>query len=374
MSTLPNAFKEARWHIGAAEPTVFCNARDIYQDGTIPMARDAQNGLWALSGHTHMGHIGMFHGTCLADLTEAWPIRTEFCTGGAPGAFDGVRYPEGILPRGSIWPFGLYICPGTNRFFCFFHNETGWNGQGTGYVINGKGDGEPDFRHIGLMHSDDCGRTWAFDRWVLTSREVCFSRRYNPDGVPVLGQPEGITCLGCGDFSLFDDPFSDYLYLFYDLLNYDPDADRWVDCHAYVARTRKRTDGVMGDFVKYCDGAFCEAGNLGDESPIAAAAWHPRVVYSDVLGCYVLSSCYADGSVPDNKLVEDRMELRTSTDLLHWSSPLSLPYQNGWFGNHYTALVPEDTGSPCRIAGRAFSLLACHNGTDVLRYAAEFEL
>lgn len=369
-----NELEKACWKIGPARPTPFVNSAGVYQDGTVPFARDAAGVLWAVSGHTHMGHIGVFRGTCLDDMAEAWPLKTLFATGAAGEAFDGVRYPDGILPRGSIWPFGLYICPSTNRFFCFFHNETGWNGRGTGYVINGRGDGEPDFRHIGLMHSDDCGRTWAFDRWVLTADRVCFSERFNPDGVPVLGQPDGHTCLGCGDFSLFDDPFSDWLYLFYDLLYYDPAADHWVRCDAYAARTRRRTDGTMGDFVKYYEGSFSEPGNLGRETPVAPAAWHPRVVYSDTAGCYVMSSSYADGSVPGNLLVEDRMQLSTSHDLVHWSRPVSVPAGDGWFGNHYVALVPDGTGSPCRLPQNTFSLLACHNGTDVLRYAAELSI
>lgn len=69
-------------------------------------------------------------------------------TGAAGKAFWNVLYPEGILPRGSIWPFGLYICPVTGRFFCFFHNETGWNCKGTGYVAEGPGDGEGKNRRM----------------------------------------------------------------------------------------------------------------------------------------------------------------------------------------------------------------------------------
>ena len=156
--------------IGERLRSPFLNENNIYQDGTTPMYRDIDGTLWAMSGHSHMGHIGMFSGKNLDDLTERWPISTNFCVGHAEYAFSGIRYPEGILPRGSIWPFGLYICPNTHRFFCWFHNETGWNGKGTAY-------------------------------------------------------------------------------------------------DAYVARCRKREDGVMGDFVKYYDGAFCEAGNLAERAP-----------------------------------------------------------------------------------------------------------
>lgn len=62
----------------------------------------------------------MFRGTTLDDLQEVYLIELNFCVGHADYAFSGVRYPEGVKPRGSIWPFGLYICPNTHRFFCFF--------------------------------------------------------------------------------------------------------------------------------------------------------------------------------------------------------------------------------------------------------------
>lgn len=59
--------------VGEHRKTVFQNQIDIYQDGTTPMYRDVDGRLWAMSGHSHMGHIGMFCGTCLDDLQEVWP-------------------------------------------------------------------------------------------------------------------------------------------------------------------------------------------------------------------------------------------------------------------------------------------------------------
>ncbi len=349
--------------------TPYMNKYDIYQDGTLPFARDKKGNLWTISGHSNMGHIGMFKGTCLDDMKEVYPFETDFKIAKAGEAFNCVKYPEDVLPRGSIWPFGLYICPNTNRFFCFFHNETGWNGQGTGYVVNGVGDGEPDFRHIGLMHSDDEGRTWSFDRWVITSEAVCFSEKYNPDKTPVLGQKAGDVCLGAGDFSIFDNPHDEYIYLFYNLCKHNSETGVWADCGMYVARTRKRTDGVMGDFVKYYDGAFCEAGNLGKETEIVAKAWHGRVVYSETLKIYVMSSARADNPV---MLVDDYLELRTSDDLLHWSEPILVEREGKIFGNHYQTIMPENVGMP-QVIGDEFSILTCHNGTDVLRYRAKIE-
>ena len=91
--------------------TVFVNDNDIYQDGIIPFARDKDNNLWGIAGHTHAGHIGMFKGTCLDDIKEVYPIKTNFKTGHKDTAFSCIKYPDYVTSRGSIWPFGLYICP-----------------------------------------------------------------------------------------------------------------------------------------------------------------------------------------------------------------------------------------------------------------------
>ena len=116
-----NFLDEHKIIIGDKEESPFLNKLGVYQDGTTPMYRDTDGKLWAMSGHSHMGHIGMFCGNSLDDMKEVYPIHTNFCVGHADYAFSGIRYPEGIKPRGSIWPFGLYICPNTHRFFCFFH-------------------------------------------------------------------------------------------------------------------------------------------------------------------------------------------------------------------------------------------------------------
>ena len=114
--------------IGESFKTPFANEAGVYQDGTVPLYRDVDGRLWGMSGHSHMGHIGMFCGSDLTDMREAYPVSLNFCVGHAEYAFDRIPYPEGVKARGSIWPFGLYICPATDRFFCFFHNETGWTG------------------------------------------------------------------------------------------------------------------------------------------------------------------------------------------------------------------------------------------------------
>lgn len=359
---------ELRWHVQDTEPTVFVNANDIYQDGTIPLCRDREGRLWGMSGHSHLGHIGMFCGTSLDDLAEVYPIETDFCVGAAGKAFSNVRYPEGVLPRGSIWPFGLYICPNTNRFFCFFHNETGWNAGGTGYIISGPGDGEPDFRHIGLMYSDDCGRTWRFLRWVIASEGVCYCETYRPDGLRIGGQPAGKITLGAGDFSLFTTDDEDFLYIFYNQVIMDTVTGNALSCHVYCARSRKRTDGVMGDFVKYYGGAFCEAGNLGQETAIVPNTWHPRVLYSRELQKYLMTgTCFTAGQDLWSCFGDEHLQLRLSDDLLHWGPPLDLGGLHPNFRTHYFTAASEGAAGSPFVIDRAFSILSCHNGTDVRR-------
>ena len=364
-----NLLSKAKWTVSEEKATPFINANDIYQDGSSPMYRDKNGTLWAMSGHTHLGHIGMFKGSCLDDLKEAYPIKTNFKTGAAGEAFDGVRYPEGVMSRGSIWPFGLYICPVTNRFFCFFHNETGWNGKGTGYTIYGLKDGEPDFRHIGLMHSDDSGRTWDFDRWVLTAEQVGYSELYHPDGIERGGQPAGEICCGAGDFSIFIEPEGDYIYLFYNLLYYDSFKKDWSDCSAYVARTRKRTDGCMGDMVKYFNGSFCEPGNLGKASQVVENVWHPQVLYSKSLDAYILAGVVFD--VKNNR--RRTLEMRTSRDLIHWSEPFEPAGNGDEFHRHYFSVVSTAASGPHNVVENHFSVLGCDNGTDVKRHDVTFE-
>ena len=90
-----------------------------------------------------------------------------------------------------------------------------WNGQGSAYDALGLCETpafDSDFRHVGLMHSDDEGRTWVFDRWVLTADTVCCTRAFVPDLSPIRGQEMGRVSLGSGDFSFFAPPDGEYLY------------------------------------------------------------------------------------------------------------------------------------------------------------------
>lgn len=366
-------------HFIVNEPreTQFKRANGIRSDGTLAIYRDTDGKLWAMAGHTNSGHIGMFCGTCIEDLAEVWPISLNFGDGHADYAFSGIRYPEGIRARGAIWPFGLYICPGTHRFFCFFHNETAWRGRGTGYDAFGYCDKpafDSDFRHVGLMHSDDEGKSWVFDRWVLTAETVCFTEAFSPEGDGKKGQPMGSISFGSGDFSIFVEPEGDYIYLFYNIIKANTERRCWTDCDIYVARTRKRCDGVMGDFVKYYNGAFCEAGNLGKETPIVCGGWHPRVVYLEKYGKYLMSCSHA-APKPNGGMVHPIMDVRESDDLLRWSTPVSLTREGEPFGGHYVGMYAPDTEShPSVLKDDEIAIvLAVGNGTDLTRYDAKIQ-
>ena len=152
--------------------------------------------------------------------------------------------------------------------------------------------------------------------------------------------------------------------------------DAWQKCDVYVARCRKRTDGTMGDFVKYYDGAFCEAGNLGKESAILTNMWHPRVVYSVPEKMFIMTGkpiiSTMKGKIKNLDAKARVMQISTSYDMIHWSEP-EIVYQNGLpWGNHYNAIVPDDkVNQPNLLASNTFSILNNHNGTDVMRYPAE---
>ena len=307
-----------------------------------------------------MGEIAVFRGATVRDMKKLYPIRTLFRTGKAGEAFDGIPYPEGVPSRGSIWPFGLYVCPGTHRFLAFFHNETGWNGGGTGYDSFGRchiPKYDSDFRHVGLMHSDDEGRTWSFDRWVLTGEAVCFSEAFDPTNSVVKGQPMKALRLGAGDFSLFA-PAGEYLYIFYTMLEVDAETGVLTACDTYAARARKRDDGVMGDFVKYYGGAFCEAGNCGKESPVARDLWHARVLYLREEGAYMMSgsttSCRRVLNVDAAPTVERGVQLLFSEDLIHWSEPTVLRKDGRPFGDQYCAFYSDDEKDAHWESGNSF--------------------
>ena len=363
---MKNLLSDYKLEVKAPTLTNIRREDNIVQDGTIPMCRDNEGTLWAICGHTNVGRVSMFKGQTIENLEEAWEIKTNFCVGHSDYAFAGVRYPEGIKSVGSIWPFGLYICPGTNRFFCFFHNESAWNGKGTGYDAYGYCEddtprNDSDFRHIGLMHSDDQGKNWTFDRWVLTGEKPALTEVFNPGAGNVKGQKLADLYLGSGDFSLFVDPKSDYMYLFYDIIHQNGETKDWLSIDVYVARARKRDDGFMGDFVKYYEGSFCEAGNLGKETMLFKNCWHPRVLYSEVLGAYIMSYTGVNFGEMENVL-DKSMYLRTSFDLVNWSEPILVEYNGEPLTNKYFAINSnEEDSQPYHLKGNELSILSNSN-------------
>lgn len=381
---MENFLKDFNFNIERTSTKPFTNQSfealsTLCQDGTVPMCRDSKGKLWAIAGHSHHallypGHIGVFCGDSIDNLTELYQVSLNFSLGTAGYAFSGIPYPEGVKSRGSIWPFGLYICPVTNRFFCFFHNETGWCAKGTGYDAFSLCETpvyDTDFRHIGLMHSDDQGLTWTFDRWVLTGEKVCFTEKFNPENNVVIGQKSGMISLGGGDFTMFTEPDGDYIYIFYTMVTSNMENGYWHKCDTFVARTRKRTDGVMGDFVKYYDGSFCEPGNLGKESPIVENTWHLRPVYFKKYNMYVAVSSPAHIDTACG--IKDSMDIRTSTDMINWSKPLSVTLEGKPFGAHYMSIVSNSgKGYPFEIEGDDFSFLLTQKG-QILRHKTKIQ-
>lgn len=142
-----------------------------------------------------------------------------------------------------------------------------------------------------------------------------------------------------------------------------------------MARSRIREDGVIGDFVKYYNGSFCEAGNFGKESPVVEYAWHARIVYFESIKAYVMTSTNVRrGQNPVNEFVADYAEFRTGEDLLHWSDPVRIPYKgkSGYFGNHYISLVSDSKRLSVNELNGNVSALLNHNATDVLEYPLTF--
>ena len=121
----------------------------------------------------------------------------------------------------------------------------------------------------------------------------------------------------------------------------------------------------MGDFVKYYEGAFCEPGNFGRETAITHDTWHSRLAYSEKLGCYLMASSPI-GKTPEEGIIADYMEVRTSQDMINWSEPVSFEKDGKRFGNHYQAIISyHGKGNPSVITGNEFTVMDCHNGTDV---------
>ena len=116
-----------------------------------------------------------------------------------------------------------------------------------------------------------------------------------------------------------------------------------------------------------------EAGNLGRESVILENAWHPRVVYSIPEKMFLMTSkpilSTMKEKIPGLDPKARVMQISTSKDMIHWSTPEIVYLDGRPWGNHYNAFLPDDKEhQPNVLASNDFSILNNHNGTDVLRY------
>ena len=343
--------------MGNSSTTQFTNANGIYMDGAFANCRDSSGNLWSIVNFTNETRkLKIYKGTCIDDLSYQYDVAFNFNTGAPGTAFDNISYPDGPKSRGQVWPYGLYIAP-DGTFYCYFHNETGWSSGGQGYTLSEQYDGEPDFRHVGLMTSTNQGRNWDFKGWVLTANENAYTTTYQPDGGGYSNPQTGPTyCLGAADFSIFVD--SSYIYIFYTKLycdinvNISPDQQK-----VYVARASLSNPGT---FYKYYNGNWDQPGNRGNETQISTG-YLPTVVWSTYLNQYLMVTMNRGtwmGGLCGGQIA-------TSSDLIHWSTPRMFITNDATMNKPYwTICNAGTTGSP-NIVGQQFRLLYNQWGDDV---------
>ena len=360
--------KKLRFSISKGYPTQMKENRNIHQDSVIGLSRDKEGRLWATAGHIAYGHIGVFCGENADTLEELYPAAAGFQWGKAGVAFQGTRYPDGPYARGEFWATGLWIDPETGIFHALIHNETGWSAEDSAYTVFRQETGEPDFRHIGYITSGDQGRTWQFERWAITSSDPCYTYRYQPDGL-TGGQTGDIVNLGAGDLSVFYHEEQRMLYVFYSMLWYDIDGRDVAADKIYCARAKRNADGKLGEFEKYCDGAFCMAGNCGRETAVMAGGSEPCVAYSETIGRYIMTT-YNRRRWYEGKTT---LQVSYSDDLVTWSKPELCVEAHEELSLPYLPLCGREKGKPHHTLGDTFDLLASTNNTDVLRFEVKVE-
>lgn len=355
------------WSIGAGADTPIGAAHGVHPDSVPALCRDGEGALWAIAGHSGYGKIGVYRGETADRLEKLYDADLLFETGAAGAAFGGEanRYPDGPLPRGEVWATGLWIvplsatrCPG--RFYALVHNETGWGAGSTGYTAFALEEGEPDFRHIGMMYSDDQGKTWRFQGWVITAAEPCYTRLFRPDGITEGGQKPGIINLGAGDLSVFYRPDQSMLYCFYSMIRYNMDERRVVVDEVYVARAEVPESGEPGVFLKYHDGCFSSPGNGGAETPVMTGGAEPCAAFHRPTGLFLLTTYNRTywGSGPT-------LQVCYSDDLVSWTSPVRCVQHHSELSMPYYGLANRDKSQPHHFLGEEFDLLVCSNNTDI---------
>ena len=359
-----------QWEIGSAVETEINALNEVHPDCVPALCRDGEGSLWAVAGHSGYGKIGVFKGRNADDLRKLYDAELRFPTGPAGTAFGGQKhsYPDGPLPRGEVWATGLWIVPGSatgypGRFYALVHNETGWGAGATGYTAFAREDGEPDFRHIGLMSSDDQGKTWDFHGWVITAAEPCYTERYCPDGLSTGGQKAGIINLGAGDLSVFFNPDEERLYCFYSMIWYNMDDRSVVSDQVYVARAKMQKTGELAEFEKYHQGRFGSPGNGGAETAVMTGGAEPCVAYHQPLGRYVMTTYNRAywGKGPT-------LQICWSDNLTDWTEPARVVETHSELSMPYYALCGCEPSQPHNFLGEEFDLLVCSNNTDIRRH------
>lgn len=355
------------WHVGETKKTVFTNENGVYQDGVVASCRDASGLLWSVVGHSYLGGISVWSGTSLDRLSRQYDVHYNFELGEAGVAFHGTRYPNGLQSRGSIWPLGLWIDPEDGRFYCFIHNETGWGANLTSHTAFGYGEGEPDFRHIGLMTSGDAGKTWDFLEWIIAAEKPSWTREHPPEHL-TGGQPLREVYLGAGDFSLFVNENDGFFYIFYTQIVFHSVDHSYYD-HVYAARAPISSKGRSGTWKKLYHGAYSEPGHMGKESPIHANANVPCVTYNTFLQSYIMTSYRRDLWFSGKGAIQWSM----SDDLIYWSEPAPVCMDRKELNVPYFTQFNPHAGS-VSVTGKSFILLYETNGTDVMQSHVSLEV
>ncbi|MCD9021689.1 hypothetical protein [Cohnella silvisoli] len=356
---MTKSLTDERWTVSTTELTQFTNANGVYQDGNVAMCRDKDGVLWALVGHNNLGEITLWRGTCVEDLTKQFAIEYEFEMGRAGAAFHGIPYPDGPRSRGKIWPNGLWIDPEDGRFYCYVHNETAWGAEDTSYTAYGLQEGEPDFRHIGLMTSGNQGKSWDFTGWVVTSSLPCWTELYRPDGMEG-GQSAESFVLGAGDFCFYPNERDGYFYIFYSQITVDQ-ANEVKGDHIYAARAPMAGRGLPGQWRKLYDGEFAEPGNGGRETAVVHSGNVPFLSYNRHLEQYMLTSYRRELWVQGL----GACQVSFSRDLIHWSEPVPLAIERQDLSRPYFTVCNTNKEGLIQDTGRTFRLLIETNGTDV---------
>ncbi|MHB9033502.1 MAG: hypothetical protein ACYC6L_10680 [Anaerolineae bacterium] len=341
------------WQISPSRDTRWTNANGVCHDSMIAMGRDRSWRLWALFGHTRVGGITLWNGTSVDDLAKLGHVRFNFELGEAGFAFDGVPYPDGVSSRGGLWCMGLWIDHKDDTFYCYIHNETGWGAGATSYTARGYQEGEPDFRHLGVIVSHDYGKSWDFGGWIISSPEPSWTTAFQLEGMTGGQDPDKFS-LGAGDMTLFVNDEDQHLYIYFTKGGAN-------GTHVYCAKAPMASNGLPGSWLKYYNGSFSEPGNLGQETPVCRNACEPCVVYSTHLKQYLLSSY--NGKLWHSG--QGACQIAFSSDPVHFGEPIPLDPNRKDLSYPYFTMCNANTSGNLTVVGQTYRLIYEGNGTDL---------